>query len=107
MSTFTADLDNITAGMSVTRYANDDDEFNYAVSQMEDLGHDREAASAALAAWIEETPTWDCPNCDLENIEEAGYAYCPNCDEANPSMAVEGDDTGLANLAETVSPRSK
>lgn len=104
MNTLSADLDKITAGMSVTRYANDDDEFNYAVSQMEDLGHSREDAEKALTEWIDNTPTWTCPNCNLEHIEEAGWAYCPRCDEPNPSVyfVSNGDDTGLANLAESI-----
>lgn len=92
MSTFAADLDDLTAGMSVTRYANDDDEFNYVVSQMEDRGHDREEAAKALAEWIDNAPTWTCPNCDLEHIEEAGWAYCPRCDEANPSVVWKSID---------------
>ena len=86
MDTFTADLDQVTAGQSVTRYINDDDEFNYAVSQMEERGHDGERAAEALRQWIANTPTWTCPNCDLEGIEEEGWAYCPRCDEATPSV---------------------
>lgn len=101
MSDFTADLDRLTAGQTVTRFINDDDEFNYVVYEMEDLGHDPDAVIEALTKWIEETPTWDCPNCDLEGVEET-EPYCPRCDEANPSVVAEGDDIGLANLAEAV-----
>lgn len=86
MSTLSADLTEITGGMAVSHYANDDDHFAEAVSELVDLGHDRQAAIAALSKWIDDTPTWTCPNCDLENIEEAGWAYCPNCDEPNPSV---------------------
>lgn len=86
MNTLSADLAEITGGMSVSHYANDDDNFVEAVAELVDLGHDRKAAEEALAKWIDDEPTWDCPNCALGNIEEAGWAYCPNCDEANPSV---------------------
>lgn len=85
MDTFTADLDQITAGESAGHYL-DDEEFNYAVSQMESLGHDAEKAADALREWIARTPMWTCPNCELEGIDEEAWAYCPRCDEANPSV---------------------
>lgn len=91
-STFTADLDRLTAGTAVTRYINDDEEFNYVVHQMEELGHDPQRAADALREWIASTPTWDCPNCGLEGIEIEGWAYCPRCDEANPDVIWRSTD---------------
>lgn len=84
MDAFTADLDRVTAGTYASRYM-DDDEFDWAVGQMEALGHDPERVADALRAWIEGTPMWTCPNCELEHIDEA-VSSCPRCDEANPSV---------------------
>lgn len=86
MNTIADDLAQITAGESVMRFANDDDRFAEAVAELQYLGHSHEAAEAALGEWIDNTPTWNCPECGLENIEEAGWANCPNCDADNPSV---------------------
>jgi rubrerythrin len=86
MDTFTADLDRVTAGDYASHYL-DDENFNYAVSQMEDLGHNPERTADALREWISGTPMWDCPECGLEGIDE-DFADCPVCGQQNPSVVV-------------------
>lgn len=86
MGTFASDLDQITAGYNADHFL-DDEEFNYAVSQMEDLGHDREQTAKALGEWIDNTPMWICPNaeCGKENLDES-YSECPICGTPNPRV---------------------
>lgn len=91
-SLFTADLDDTTGGYNADHFM-DDEEFNWAVQQMEDLGHDRERTADAIREWIDRTPMWDCPNdeCGKANLDES-YTECPICETANPSVVwIDGE----------------